>query len=556
MTDGDDEERRKYGTETFNKIIENNWNNYSINDDVYGFYVMLNPALEDRSETTQDRKRGAEIRARRNLINDTEYFWYVNSANININIIKLQNNLVYNIRNEKNINIGYKGDLQGLSFELIAPSNAPFEIKEVKQNGDKLNVSISRKDNIDIHTLLESKEYTIKVKMNGADEFTRLVSPNLTLNCISQKENNLTVTHTQAAKSQSFSTWDNIKSKLGFDIDKSASFGTVHYHPKFLWSPENTTPVIDSIYFNFSQDAKLNGSTYAEFQFVDNNGHPYNDETLIIFDGDEVLNNNTIKITSADYAKELKFIFSPEAESGKHQGYFRLISHGQLHRIDHYFLDHLESKTLTANKQDPNNQVNVFQWTLHFKKHINPLLLLIIWIFILLCFLVFLTWLTFKLHRCFAAKFPKNWAIRFRNDENNIVLEPARVGKYFYKNRGTLLDGKSATIHTHILSKEHIKEIIISRNSQNNFHHPWYGDTIYISCDFKNYDIDYIKILPRRRCIHMSVYYTNQFIESPQEIILKVDNNKFESNKQNITDGLTVFAFIPVVKNINNSLNN
>ena len=55
--------------------------------------------------------------------------------------------------------------------------------------------------------------------------------------------------------------------------EKTISFGNVEYYPPFLWVDENITPVTKTFDFDFSEDAKADKSTFAEFQFVDNYGN-------------------------------------------------------------------------------------------------------------------------------------------------------------------------------------------------------------------------------------------------------------------------------------------
>ena len=140
--------------------------------------------------------------------------------------------------------------------------------------------------------------------------------------------------------------------------DESVSFGTVEYYPSFLWEESNITPVTKTFDFDFSQDAKDDNS-FAEFQFVDNDGKPISTNIMqITIDGKQI-ENNRFRINSDVTSKELTFTFSPEAEEGKHQGYLKLISHQ---------LDRLDSQPLNNGQQ-----VDAFQWTLNYDKDMNPL---------------------------------------------------------------------------------------------------------------------------------------------------------------------------------------
>lgn len=161
--------------------------------------------------------------------------------------------------------------------------------------------------------------------------------------------------------------------------DESVSFGTVKYVPSFLWVDSKTAPVTKTFDFDFSEDAK-NDSSFAEFQFVDNDGKSISPKIMqVTIDGKQIANNK-FRINSNVTSKELTFTFSPEAEKGKYQGYLRLISHK---------LDRLDSQPLTNIQQ-----VDAFQWTLNYDKSMNPLAKVLMWIGISL-FALLLMWLLF-----------------------------------------------------------------------------------------------------------------------------------------------------------------
>lgn len=155
--------------------------------------------------------------------------------------------------------------------------------------------------------------------------------------------------------------------------DESVSFGSVEYYPSFLWVDSNMTPVTKTFDFDFSQDAKDNNS-YAEFQFVDNEGKPISTNVMqVTIDGKEIA-NNTFRVNSDVSSINLIFTFSPNAEEGKYQGYLKLISHT---------LDRLDSQPLTSSQQ-----VDAFQWTLNFDEGMNPLAKILMWIVIIILFLL------------------------------------------------------------------------------------------------------------------------------------------------------------------------
>lgn len=149
--------------------------------------------------------------------------------------------------------------------------------------------------------------------------------------------------------------------------DEGVTFGTVEYYPSFLWVDSKTTPVTKTFDFDFSQDAK-DYDSYAEFQFVDNEGKAISTDVMqIVIDGKEC-SNNRFRIESDVTQKRLTFKFCPNAEEGKHQGYLKLVGHQ---------LDRLDSQPLAANQQ-----VEAFQWTLNYDKRMNPLAKILMWIVI------------------------------------------------------------------------------------------------------------------------------------------------------------------------------
>lgn len=163
--------------------------------------------------------------------------------------------------------------------------------------------------------------------------------------------------------------------------DESISFGTVEYYPSFLWVESKTKPVTKTLDFDFSQDAKDDNS-YAVLQFVDNEGKSISTEVMQVIIDDKEISNNQFRINSDVTSKELTFKFSTNAEEGKHQGYLRLINHS---------LDRLDSQPLT-----PNQQVDVFQWTLNYDKCLNPLAKVLMWICIMTLALLALWLVIFK----------------------------------------------------------------------------------------------------------------------------------------------------------------
>lgn len=148
--------------------------------------------------------------------------------------------------------------------------------------------------------------------------------------------------------------------------DNSISFGTVEYYPSFLWVESNVTPVDKTFHFDFSQDAQNDSKSFAQFQFVDNNGNPISTSVMQVYVDGSQLPGNRFSVYSKDKSKNLTFKFSPNANNGKYQGYLKLIGHN---------LDRIESQQLSKGQK-----VDVFQWTLYYDKVMNPLAKILMWI--------------------------------------------------------------------------------------------------------------------------------------------------------------------------------
>ena len=160
------------------------------------------------------------------------------------------------------------------------------------------------------------------------------------------------------------------------------SLGTVKYYPGFIFSDSSMTPVTRTFDLEFSEDAKQDKNCFAEFQFVDNNGKPVSTKEMQVSIGGKELKDNKFKVYSNDTEKQLTFTFSPNAKEGKHQGYLKLVSHN---------LDRLDSQQLS-----PGQQAEAFQWTMHFKRTMNPFAKGLLWLLAVLCGLLLLWFLLLK----------------------------------------------------------------------------------------------------------------------------------------------------------------
>lgn len=128
MTDGQNEEESPYNFES--ELAK--WTQYS-NSQVYGFYVMLHESAYNTKIEKQ--------------IDGLPHFWNVHSADVNINLARVPNSGVFNIRNEEYLELPITGNCKGYkistSFDDI---NAPYEVKKTVVNDQSLRVYIAKKE--------------------------------------------------------------------------------------------------------------------------------------------------------------------------------------------------------------------------------------------------------------------------------------------------------------------------------------------------------------------------------------------------------------------------
>lgn len=141
--------------------------------------------------------------------------------------------------------------------------------------------------------------------------------------------------------------------------------GTCQYYPAFLWTDTKTTPCEHTVDFDFSDDARADRATFADFVFTHPDGRRYSPDTLIVTADGQRLTDGVLHVTPTTTSVRLAIAFAPEAEGGNYQGALRLVDHS---------LDRLDSQTLA-----PGQQVDAFQWNIEYDKRMNPLKEALLW---------------------------------------------------------------------------------------------------------------------------------------------------------------------------------
>lgn len=177
LTDGQDEDSQK---KTLKRLLPQ-WGDKYGGKNVFGFYVML----------CNDAKN-AEIA---NVISKQGHLWKVETANVNINLIRLRDNLVFNKRNENELTIvAEHGTLSKCPIEVLETQceGNYYEIEKIKIDNDKVVASIRALNNLS--TLPEETVMSVCLKPispSPANGFTCLVNDKISIKCKNKKERTL-----------------------------------------------------------------------------------------------------------------------------------------------------------------------------------------------------------------------------------------------------------------------------------------------------------------------------------------------------------------------------
>lgn len=337
MTDGRDENQN---TSAFPNTLKQ-WGSKYGNSNVYGFYVMLNKEARDKNIES--------------IIDNQAHLWKVETADININLIRLDNHAVFNVRNDDSIQIPISGKNRGLNFNASLPDNSGLKVKNCKVKDGKLIVRIDVTGNKT--TMPVSSTCKMAVTVSNAGRFDFLVTDIISVKCNNKKE--LVI----------FSPTDRQK------------MGTVSHYDEFLFVHGKIRPISHTIEFSFNDDAKADKNSFAEFAFVNNSGQTISPKDMIVRVDGEKLNNNRFRVTPSRDRVNIEISFPSDAKKGKHQGYLRLANHN-LNRLNS---DECSGRTADA-----------FQWTVYNDKTMNPLAKALVWMGILIVSAILIWFIVIK----------------------------------------------------------------------------------------------------------------------------------------------------------------
>lgn len=172
MTDGQNEEKP-------NKFLPmlKTWGEKYGHKNVYGFYVMLDPAAKDVNVE--------------NIISSQSHLWKVETANVNINLIRLQSKAVFNARNDKYFDLPIYGNYNGKKFKTSFASGEKYTVTKTDLVNDKLRIYVSCCG--DVHSLPISQNCKLSVAMTGGGRFDFLVTESIDVKCESKPERSLKI---------------------------------------------------------------------------------------------------------------------------------------------------------------------------------------------------------------------------------------------------------------------------------------------------------------------------------------------------------------------------
>jgi hypothetical protein len=151
------------------------WGNRFGSKNVYGFYVLLHENAANPAVIQE--------------INRQKHLWSISTANVNINLIRLENNGIFNVRNEESVEIPVYGNLSDVKVSASGES-ADYKVTAAEVKGDKLCLKLSVKSEL---SQLPS-ESILPVKITAeTPQFTFLMTDQVTVRCINQKEYSLKV---------------------------------------------------------------------------------------------------------------------------------------------------------------------------------------------------------------------------------------------------------------------------------------------------------------------------------------------------------------------------
>ena len=172
MTDGQDEYSDKG---KFPSMLKQ-WQGRYGDKNVYGFYVMLHKSAQNANID--------------NICDNQAHLWKVETADINVNLTRLQNTAVFNARNDQYFDLPIYGN-DKVSLNAKFDSSSPYYVDKTAIDNGKFRVYVKHKG--DVHSLPVSRDFPLYVELKGAGQYDFLVTDLVKVKCESKPERSLKI---------------------------------------------------------------------------------------------------------------------------------------------------------------------------------------------------------------------------------------------------------------------------------------------------------------------------------------------------------------------------
>lgn len=173
MTDGQDDDKNQKAL----RDLLPQWGARYGNKNVYGFYVMLH-------------KQAANPRIDR-VCKNQDHLWKVATADVNINLVRLQSSAIFNAKNDKYFDLPIAcGDASGKCFSASFPSNCLYKVRKTEKMSNSIRVWV---DPVSSQKLPVSSNNNLIIKMTGGGNFDFLVTEKIPVKCEYKPERSLKI---------------------------------------------------------------------------------------------------------------------------------------------------------------------------------------------------------------------------------------------------------------------------------------------------------------------------------------------------------------------------
>ncbi|MBR6339123.1 MAG: VWA domain-containing protein [Alloprevotella sp.] len=153
------------------------WGGKYRNKNVYGFLVLLDAAAVDPQIT--------------NIVKGQPQLWQVQTAAVNINLVRLKAKAVFNAKNETYFDLPIYGKAAGKTFKAQFTDGGPYHVSKIETQSDKLRVHVTHKGSTS--ALPVHHNGNLHLTMQGGGPFDILVTEDVCVACEFKPERTLKI---------------------------------------------------------------------------------------------------------------------------------------------------------------------------------------------------------------------------------------------------------------------------------------------------------------------------------------------------------------------------